>query len=308
MTKNATAPQAEEAGQLSQDEMFASIAEATERRAEIYGIISRIYRVEVNEEFLAELKETSFPAKTGNDKMDRGYRLISKYLSRPTEGMLLELDVDYARTYIGTGTDGYSASYPYESVYTSEQRLVMQEARDEVLAVYRASGLNKSEQWKDEEDHVALELQLEQILCERAAEALRKGDEDAAYQLFRTQRGFLKHHLLNWVPMMTADTRKFAKTDFYQGLSYLTEGFLAMDAEFLDELLSEDEGPDDATLPKIVPAVELLDTAKPLPKRSKRSTKAKQGAPADGTSDAAGAPAQGEPAPDTLACGTAEVE
>lgn len=308
MTKNATAPQAEEAGQLSQDEMLASIAEATERRAEIYGIVSRIYRVEVNEEFLAELKETSFPAKTGNDKMDRGYRLISKYLSRPTEGMLLELAVDYARTYIGTGTDGYSASYPYESVYTSEQRLVMQEARDEVLAVYRASGLNKSEQWKDEEDHVALELQFEQILCERAAEALRKGDEDAAYQLFRTQRGFLKHHLLNWVPMMTADTRKFAKTDFYQGLSYLTEGFLAMDAEFLDELLSEDEGPDDATLPKIVPAVELLDTAKPLPKRSKRSTKAKQGAPADGTSDAAGAPAQGEPAPDTPACGTAEVE
>lgn len=308
MTKNATAPQAEEAGQLSQDEMFASIAEATERRAEIYGIISRIYRVEVNEEFLSELKETSFPAKTGSEKMDRGYRLISKYLSRPTEGMLLELAVDYARTYIGTGTDGYSASYPYESVYTSEQRLVMQEARDEVLAVYRASGLNKSEQWKDEEDHVALELQFEQILCERAAQALRAGDEDAAYQLFRTQRGFLKHHLLNWVPMMTADTRKFAKTDFYQGLSYLTEGFLAMDAEFLDELLSEDEGPDDATLPKIVPAVELLDTAKPLPKRSKRSTKAKQGAPADGTSDAAGAPAQGEPAPDTPACGTAEVE
>lgn len=308
MTKNATAPQAEEAGQLSQDEMLASIAEATERRAEIYGIVSRIYRVEVNEEFLAELKETSFPAKTGNEKMDRGYRLISKYLSRPTEGMLLELAVDYARTYIGTGTDGYSASYPYESVYTSEQRLVMQEARDEVLAVYRASGLNKSEQWKDEEDHVALELQFEQILCERAARALREGDEEAAYQLFRTQRGFLKHHLLNWVPMMTADTRKFAKTDFYQGLSYLTEGFLAVDEEFLDELLSTDEEPDDVTLPKIVPAIELLDTATPLPKRSKRGAKAKQGAPADGTSDAAGAPAQDEPAPDAPACSAPEVE
>lgn len=273
MTESATGLRAEEVGQLSQEEMLASIADATERRAEVYGIISRIYRVEVNEEFLAELKETSFPAKTGNEKMDRGYRLISKYLSRPTDGMLLELAVDYARTYIGTGTDGYSASYPYESVYTSEQRLVMQEARDEVLAVYRASGLNKSEQWKDEEDHVALELQFEQILCERAAQALREGDEDAAYQLFRTQRGFLKHHLLNWVPMMTADTRKFAKTDFYQGLSYLTEGFLAMDGEFLDELLSEDDEPDDATLPKIVPAVELLDTAKPLPKHAGKGSK-----------------------------------
>lgn len=273
MSGSATGLRAEEAGQLSQEEMLASIADATERRAEVYGIVSRIYRVEVNEEFLAELKETSFPAKTGNEKMDRGYRLISKYLSRPTDGMLLELAVDYARAYIGTGTDGYSASYPYESVYTSEQRLVMQEARDEVLAVYRASGLNKSEQWKDEEDHIALELQFEQILCERAAQALREGDEDAAYQLFRTQRGFLKHHLLNWVPMMTADTRKFAKTDFYQGLSYLTEGFLAMDGEFLDELLSEDDEPDDATLPKIVPAIELLDTAEPLRKHTRKGSK-----------------------------------
>lgn len=273
MAGSATGPQAEGTERLSQEEMRASIADATERRAEVYGIVSRIYRVEVNEEFLAELRETSFPAKTGSEKMDRGYRLISKYLSRPADGMLLELAVDYARTYIGTGTDGYSASYPYESVYTSEQRLVMQEARDEVLAVYRASGLNKSEQWKDEEDHIALELQFEQILCERAARALREGDEDAAYQLFRTQRGFLRHHLLNWVPMMTADTRKFAKTDFYQGLSYLTEGFLAMDGEFLDELLSEDDEPDDATLPKIVPAVELLDTAKPLPKHAGKGPK-----------------------------------
>ncbi len=262
----ATSCRERHAEKTAADEALPAIAEATERRAALYALLSRLYRVEVDQEFLDELKGASFPAKTGNEKMNRGYRMLTKYLGRPAEGMLLELAVDYARTFIGAGTDGFSAAYPYESVYTSEHRLVMQEARDEVLAIYRASGLNKSADWKDEEDHVGLELQFEQILCERAAAALRAGDDDGAYQLFRTQRGFLKHHVANWVPMMTEDMRRFSKTDFYQGLSYLTEGFLAVDAAFLDELLSDDEEPDDVTLPKIVPAEELLDTARPLPK------------------------------------------
>lgn len=253
------------------NEGLSAIAEVTQRRSELYGLLSRLYRVEVDQALLDELTTASFPAKTGSEKMNHGYRLISKYLGRPEDGVLLELAVDYARTFIGTGTDGFSAAYPYESVHTSEHRLVMQEARDEVLAVYRAAGLNKSEGWKDEEDHVGLELQFEQILCERAAAALRAGDEDEAYQLFRTQRGFLRHHLLNWVPMMTEDVRRFAKTDFYRGVSYLTDGFLSVDAEFLDELLSTDEEPDDVTLPKIVPAVELLGTAKPMPRHGSRA-------------------------------------
>ena len=32
----------------------------------------------------------------------------------------------------------------FESVYTSEKRLLMQEARDEVLAIYRSAGLDLS--------------------------------------------------------------------------------------------------------------------------------------------------------------------
>ena len=48
------------------------------------------------------------------------------------------------RAFIGHGIDAYSAAYPFESVYTSPKRLMMQEARDEVLAVYRSEGLDLS--------------------------------------------------------------------------------------------------------------------------------------------------------------------
>ena len=54
---------------------------------------------------------------------------------------MTELAIDYVRTFIGHGVNGYSAAYPYESVYTSERRLMMQEARAEVLKTLRENRL-----------------------------------------------------------------------------------------------------------------------------------------------------------------------
>ena len=65
--------------------------------------------------------------------------MICGYLSQADGTVLTELAVDYVRAFIGSGNDGFSAAYPYESVYTSPKRLMMQDARDEVLVLYRAS-------------------------------------------------------------------------------------------------------------------------------------------------------------------------
>ena len=213
------------------------IGQTAHRRAATYGLLSRLYRVEVDKEFLKDLKGTHLPAKTGNALMDEGYRAISKFLSGLTASTELELRRDYVRAFIGEGTDGKSAAYPFESVYTSENRLRMQDARDEVLAIYRSEGLNRSVDWHDDEDHVALELEFMQFLCDKLANAVKIGDFDNAESLLATQEGFLTEHLCNWVPLMTSDMRLFAKTTFYKGLASLTEGYLEMERELLGELL-----------------------------------------------------------------------
>ena len=41
--------------------------------------------------------------------------------------------------------------------------------------------------------------------------------------------------------MMTADMKRFAETDLYQGLAYLTDGFLETDRAFLEDVLTEEE-------------------------------------------------------------------
>ena len=228
-TAAAATPAAEETTDL------AALAELTAQRSAVYRLLARLYRVEVDEEFLTELKAMRFPAATGNTAVDAGYRAIATYLSGADAHAITDLAVDYVRAFIGHGVDAYSAAYPFESVYTSPKRLMMQEARDEVLAVYRSEGLDKLPSWKESEDHIALELEFMAVLGDRIVTAAE------AERLLSTQRNFLEDHLASWAPLMTADLRRFAQCGLYQGLASLTDGFLQVEEEFFDEIF-ETEG------------------------------------------------------------------
>lgn len=218
-----------------------TFAEVLRGRMATYQFLSRLFRVEVDQELLDTLMTMKFPANTGNELVDEGYRLMCSYLGKADAAVLTDLAVDYVRAFIGSGNDGFSAAYPYESVYTSPKRLMMQDARDEVLVLYHAAGLDKQESWKEGEDHIALELEFEQILIERALTALEQGDDETCLNLLLQQRNFLEDHLLAWYPMMAHDLQKFPNTDFYRGLGKLTSGYLRNDFEFLTEVL-EDNG------------------------------------------------------------------
>ena len=207
------------------------------RRARTYGLLARIFRVEVDGKFLEELRHLKFPTSTGNEHVDYGYRTMYNYLKGTWEDTLLDLARDYARTFIGHGNNGRSAAYPFESVHTSEKRLLMQDARDEVLAIYRANLLKKGEEWNDCEDHIALELEFMQVMSERTAKALREGKEDEAVEMLKTQRAFVGQHLANWVPMFVSDIKYFSQTDLYIGAGELLLGFVQTEVEALDDLL-----------------------------------------------------------------------
>ncbi len=209
-------------------------------RAQAYGMLARLFREEVDLATLRELQGMRFPTATGNATVDEGYHQLFEYLRRAWEDSVTELAIDYVRTFIGHGVNGYSAAYPYESVYTSERRLLMQEARAEVLATLRENELKRGD-WNEAEDHIALELEFMQRMALRAAEALADGAEDEAVAYLRTSYEFLENHLLNWVPMLVTDMRLHSKTLFYQGLGQLTLGTIEEDGAVLRELLDSVE-------------------------------------------------------------------
>lgn len=209
-------------------------------RAQAYGMLARLFREEVDLATLRELQAMRFPTATGNATVDEGYHQLFEYLRRAWEDSVTELAIDYVRTFIGHGVNGYSAAYPYESVYTSERRLLMQEARAEVLATLRENELKRGD-CNEAEDHIALELEFMQRMALRAAEALADEAEDEAVAYLRTSYEFLENHLLNWVPMLVTDMRLHSKTLFYQGLGQLTLGTIEEDGAVLRELLDSVE-------------------------------------------------------------------
>lgn len=207
-----------------------------------YGLLSCLFAREVTNELLEELRGAKYPATTGNDRLDRGYRELCRYLAGSWERTRGELAVDYFRTFIGNTQDVEQVAFPYESVYTSPDHLLMQDARDEVLAAYRSVSVMVSEEanaTNDPEDHVAFELAFLGLLGNRAADALGAGDEDGAAALLRAKRDFLCSHLLNWVPAFADDMARIARTGFYRALADLLVGTLEVDAAMLDELLDD---------------------------------------------------------------------
>lgn len=211
-----------------------------EERAATYSLLARLYREEVDAELLEQLMATDYPVSSGNASMDAGYYALAKYLSNAWVDPLTKLSIDYTKTFLGSGIDTYSAAYPFESVYTSEKRLLMQDARDEVLAIYRSCGLDKSESWNVGEDHLAVELEFMAVLATRTARALRADEQEQAFSLLNTQRNFMNDHVACWVPVFANDVRRFSDTLFYQGLADLTQGFLEEDAALLDDLVDEE--------------------------------------------------------------------
>lgn len=205
-------------------------------RAQTYGMLARLFRVEADADTLRELRGMRFPTATGNATVDAGYRGIFDYLKGAWADSVTELAIDYVNTFIGHGVNGYSAAYPFESVYTSERRLLMQEARAEVLATLREHELKRG-QWTEGEDHIALELEFMQRMSLKCADALRDSDDDTAVGYVRTMYDFLENHLINWVPMLVADMNAHARTTFYQGLGQLTLGHIQEDESVLRELL-----------------------------------------------------------------------
>ena len=209
------------------------------RRARTYGLLARIFRVEVDGKFLEELRHLKFPTSTGNEHVDYGYRTMYNYLKGTWEDTLLDLARDYARTFIGHGNNGRSAAYPFESVHTSEKRLLMQDARDAVLAAYRSEMITLVNEHNEPEDHMGFELAFSAVLLRRAVEALAAGNTARAIELVEKERAFVRDHLGVWAPEFASDVKRIAQTGFYRALADILLGYLEVDTATMEAVAAE---------------------------------------------------------------------
>jgi len=218
-------------GELTKEE----IAKFNLDRSKIYAFLARVYREEIDQGFLKQMAKK--PVKIEDPEIDKGYRMLERFMQQ-TKGrdVLDDLAAEYADMFLGFGRD---PAYPCGSVYLSKKKLVMQEQRIQVLEMYRRFGLGRIREFKEPEDHIAIELEFMSYLCQETKEALVDGCMDDASRVLEAQSSFLNEHLKPWVPKFCDDIQACAKLDFYRAVAKITEGFLGLEEENISQLISE---------------------------------------------------------------------
>lgn len=206
-------------------------------RVSVYQLLSSLFYSELTSEEIEHLKHSELsPEAFDNEAMAQGVALISGYLKTAGVRARQQLAVDYAHTFLSAGSYEVRMAIPYESVYTSPEHLLMQDARDEVLAAYRRWGCCLAEELHEPEDHISFELAFVGQLIAEISDALDAHDSERCQKLSEEIESFITNHLMRWMDEFCADIAKHAQTDFYRGVGLFLSGFVNDDLKTQREI------------------------------------------------------------------------
>ena len=96
-------------------------------------MLGELFFRELTQEQVEHLAGMDFAGMDGDDELiAQGYDDMRRYLRHVNSGTRQALACDYAHTFLAVGNYETFAATPFESVFTSQLGLMMQEARDEV--------------------------------------------------------------------------------------------------------------------------------------------------------------------------------
>lgn len=206
------------------DEML----EFLDANVDTFTFLSQVFYKELTEEAIAELAEGQWPENTGNEALDRGYNLLRRYFKFSAGDRRSQLAVEYARIFLAAGVFSQErrSAVPYESVFTSEEHVMMGGTRDELIDWFIQDGFKVNPDLHEPEDHISFELEYLAHMNAKAAALIRDGRNLDAIKNVKRQRRFIEQHLLNWIGQLQEAAEEYAKTTFYTGMLKVCQGAL----------------------------------------------------------------------------------
>lgn len=207
-------------------------------RADFYRFLSDTLLHEFSAEQIAKFRNIRIDDDLDSD-ISAGFARIRRYLTTAGADPRTDLACDYARVFLSAGVyDGLTAE-PYESVFTSEDQIMMQDSRDDAVRIYRENGVDVDPGLRMPEDHLGLEFEFMAVMAEKTAAALAGQDvsSEGVQELLRTQCVFLERHILNWIELLDEKVEEFAELPFYPAIMDIAGSFVLDDKACLDALL-----------------------------------------------------------------------
>lgn len=190
-------------------------------RSSYYSFLSRLFERELTEEMLENLRVLSNQEPEDSSDMSLGIKELKEFFAEDVKNAKDELAAEYAKVFLAAGKAKGKAAFPYESVYTSREHLMMQDAWESMVVLFKSKGLKIDSTMEIKEDHIASELKYMSILCVSAST--------------EEQKAFLDQHILNWIDRFCADIEELADYKLYKGIARITLGFIKEDREFLNK-------------------------------------------------------------------------
>jgi TorA maturation chaperone TorD len=147
-----------------------------------------------------------------------------------------DLRAEHTQLLIGPGK---LPAPPWESVYSSGERVIFQRSTLEIRNFYRSQGFIPQLYPKVADDHIALELDFLRLLAQRALDAWSERDKTAYAASLQAGNDFLVEHLLQWVDRFARDLSLSDKSAFYSTLALTLVTFVNRDRELILRLLQE---------------------------------------------------------------------
>ena len=204
-------------------------------RSEMYRLLGYCMLEPIGNERAALLKPDfwlNFALEPANDSMRTALEKlgrISARLALLSESKALEtVQLEYMSLFLGPGEP---LAPPWESMYTTNERLMFGQPALEVRAAMAGFGVELVAKYSQPEDHLGLELMLLATVAERDAQ----GTEADWRKSAGLQADFIKKHPLSWIEKLSQDADAHSDTGFYAAIVKLIHGVLLWDLELLKE-------------------------------------------------------------------------
>lgn len=228
------------AGLTGDDEMLRA---ALEGRAAFYDLLSSLYFRPLKAdqiENIAAMDMSSYAEVS--ELFAEGLHDMSRHLAKRNTGTRQELAVDFTSAFAGTSSWKGKYAVPYESVFTSEEGLLFQDAYHEVYRLYRDNHVERGQGYDYPDDHISFMFEFLAIMSQRAADMVRGGNRAGSVDALMLSKEFLEKHILTWFDAFQDLALLILKTRFYRGVLKVTKGFMIFDVELLDDAIADLKG------------------------------------------------------------------
>lgn len=212
-------------------EIIDGLTELLRGRGHVYELLRRMFLLGPTVELLADLLYMAAVSREDNEAVcpawERGFSNYLRQLRPDMVGVLCqELKTEFTRLFIGPRR---LPAPPYEAVYRSPERSLMQAVTMEVREQYRGAGLEVKKLNNEPDDHIGLEFEFMYHLNVKALAALQREDLTAMFTAVDQQERFLTEHLSQWVPLLCDDVAANTFHEFFRRLAQFVKGFIVED-------------------------------------------------------------------------------